>query len=371
MLREEATETRESVQSESITRWLEHGLGTIVLAPGFGKTKVGVEISKKYSKILIIVPTTNLKNQWKRELIKWGNESDIRIECTKTAIKITEEYDLIIYDEIHMMLSDVYKRVLDIPTKHKLGLTGTPPINNTEILEEKCPIIYHKTEEDALKIGAIADYTVKNIGVNFTPKDAYKYRLFDKNFKEAAIVLNRIKPNRGDSVFDVAKQHCRSEEKSTLVKAAKQYWSAMTMRKWICYENEAKLKEVVKIIKEYPDKKWILFNKSIKFAEKLQALIPESLIYHSKLGIKEKEEILNTYEGLPKGVLIAVDALNAGLDVADANAAIEIAYTSVPLTYQQRRARVTRKKDNKIALLINLYTIGTVEEKWLEKKNGG
>jgi superfamily II DNA or RNA helicase len=368
---QEEISERGRIQNEANERWLGSGLGTIVLAPGFGKTRVGIEISKKYNKVLIVVPTTNLRDQWRRELIKWGNTSEVRIECTKSAIKISEHYDLIIYDEIHMMLSEIYRKVLEIPAKHRLGLTGTPPLNNLKVLESLCPIIYKKTLQDALDAEAISEYTVQNIGVKFNAKDGYKYRLFDMKFKEAALALNKQKAVLGlaDSVFDLARKYNKEDDKSLLTKFAKQYWSAMTMRKWMCYENESKLLEVLKILQAYPDKKWILFNKSIKFAEKLQKLIPQSLIYHSKLNNAKREEVLEKYSNTKKAVLIAVDALNAGLDVPDANAALEISYTSVPLTYQQRVGRVTRKEENKIALLINLYTIGTVEEKWLAKKN--
>lgn len=364
--------TRGETQQRAVDGWLEYGLGTVVLAPGFGKTKVGADISKKYNKVLVIVPTTNLKKQWKNALIEWGKLDPVRIECTKSAIKITEEFDLIIYDEIHLMLSEVYRKVFDIPAKHRLGLTGTPPINNIDVLQELCPIVFERSIEQAVEAGAISEYTVKNVGVTLNPKDAYKYRLFDNQFKEAAIIINKQKYilKLSQSVFDIAREYSKKTDNSVLTKAAKQYWSAMTMRKWICYENAAKIAEVLRILKAHPDKKWILFNKSIKFAEKLQALIPQSLIYHSKMSGKKQEEVLEKYSNTKKAVLIAVDALNAGMDVKDANAAMEIAYTSVPLTYQQRIGRVTRKEEDKISLIYNLYTKNTVEERWLEAKNG-
>ena len=95
-------------------------IGTWIAVTGCGKTKLGCmaadEIIKKYkekSRILIIVPTENLKyNEWINELNKWGYENNlpyIDIQCIQTVYKWrNRDFDLVICDELHTQLTDLY-----------------------------------------------------------------------------------------------------------------------------------------------------------------------------------------------------------------------------------------------------------------------
>lgn len=83
----------------------------------------------------------------------------------------------------------------------------------------------------------------------------------------------------------------------------------------------------------------------------------------------DREVVLDNFAKNNFNILIAVDALNAGLNVPDADAAINVSYTSAELTNIQRLGRVLRKVENKKALIINLFLENTVEERWLSKKD--
>lgn len=142
----------------------------------------------------------------------------------------------------------------------------------------------------------------------------------------------------------------------------------MTMRKWSCYEAESKIEVVVDIINKFPGRKWILFNKSIKFAEKLNSRLTGSLLYHSKMKDLERQEVLSKFANNESNILISVDALNAGLNVPDADSAIDISGVSTPLVGIQRTGRVRRKQDDKLSLYINLYCKDTIEKSWVTKR---
>lgn len=69
-MRELQKDPREEVQRASIKAWVENDkIGTVVLATGFGKTRVGCIVAgeqlrkQKIEKILVVVPTTPLKEQ--------------------------------------------------------------------------------------------------------------------------------------------------------------------------------------------------------------------------------------------------------------------------------------------------------------------
>lgn len=85
-------------------------------------------------RVLIIVPTTNLRdNEWRNEFIKWGYKEyleHVTIECIQTAHKEWYKYVghlLMIVDEIHTSLSEMYFNIYKLLPPYVLGLTATPP----------------------------------------------------------------------------------------------------------------------------------------------------------------------------------------------------------------------------------------------------
>lgn len=67
-------------------------------------------------------------------------------------------------------------------------------------------------------------------------------------------------------------------------------------------------------------------------------------------------------------ILIAVDALNAGLNVPNIDGAICVSGVSTELAMVQQLGRSTRKVGDKVAIFFNLYSEGTVEENWVKDK---
>ncbi len=368
--------TQEEIQKEAIKTWYLTKKGTIVLPTGVGKTYVGITIAGiqlQFSKIksaLVIVPTTNLKQQWKNEFEKWGYSlKGVRIECVQTARKIRDHYDLVIIDEIHTSLSKVNRGVFDIPRNQLVGFTATIP-EDRELLDTVCPVVYTREVKQVMEDEIISKVKVFNIECSFNKTDKAKYKVFNSQFNRAAMELGILKKHFGleEAVFDIAKQYSASKLDFPIVKWSRQFWGAMTMRKAVCYNSESKIDLAVEIINYFPSKKWILFNKSINIAEKLKNKLPNAVIYHSKQSTEDREESLRKFSDSSSNILIAVDALNAGLNVPDANAAICLSGVSKELVGVQQLGRIGRKHGNKIGLFFNLYTKGTVEERWTKSR---
>lgn len=357
---------RNKIQEEAVEAALKDKKGLIVLPPGMGKTKVGIDIAKHFKKVLVAVPKTPLKDQWRDEFRNWNVEiEDLRIECFKTAYKITEEFDLVIIDEAHLSKGQEYKKMYDIPAEYMIGLTGT------KIKGSDDHIIYEKTIREGIEANAIEKSSIYNLSVPIKGIAKAKYNAFDSNFKKATIELSKFnKELNMNSIFEIAQKYSKELSKiENLNKYAKMYWSAMTMRKWMVYNNPEKIRVILNILEKSSGGKWIIFNKSIKFAEELHSKIENSLIYHSKMKSDEREKVLEKYKEIKDGVLIAVDALSEGLNVPSTNRAISAAGTSVENTFHQQNGRISRKKDNSDPIIfINLYTEGTVEENWVREK---
>lgn len=382
--------TRQEIQIEGLKAWKPTKRGTLVLPTGTGKTWCGIHAVKLQveknliSTALVVVPTVNLIDQWREEFKKWGYPPEyVDFVCVNSAYKYEKEVDLLIVDEIHTALSPVFRALFtNIKYKQILGLTATVPEKKEyrKVLEEFAPIVYTKTLTEISSTGnIIADFEVYNLEIPMTRHERSKYNIFDGMFNEARGIISSLKKNieglENKNAFDIASEYNKkttftSRIEEDLIKASKQFWSAMTMRKFACYNSSKKLDVALQIVKMFPDRRWILFNKTIKQAEKLHAILGgESVIYHSKLKDDERKLVLEQFASNKEiKYLIAADALNAGLNVEDIDAAISLSGVSTELPFIQRIGRTLRLMPNKKALFINLYSKDTVEKRWVANK---
>ena len=105
--------SRDLRQEQCVRAWLKsNGKGCIVASTGFGKSRVGLliiqKILNKYptQRILIVVPTTLLKEQWKQQIDSWGFSLNCNIQVINTVIKRSWICDLMIIDEIQRQLDE-------------------------------------------------------------------------------------------------------------------------------------------------------------------------------------------------------------------------------------------------------------------------
>lgn len=377
---------KDTVQADCIKAWEENNYkGTIVVGTGVGKTKIGLMAIKKlyddwgfpgHFSALIVVPTTNLRdNEWVNEIDRWYPElaEYITIECIKTAYKVTYETDIIVVDEIHTTLSPEYRNfhvnnTKDCPT---IGLTATEPHVEEygELLKEICPIIYKLTMKESADMGLISKFKVENVYVSFTKKELAKYKIYDKMFHNALILLS----NRGNA-FEMARQY-KDDKTSILHKTAKSFWNGMSMRRWTCYKAERKLQACIDIIENVKRDKWIIFSQHIEFVEKLSDMLRErgimAVYYHSKLKPKDKALALEAAKSPMCKVICSAQALVTGYNLPEIDSAICVASTGSELTFTQSLGRSSRLNESgkyKKALYINVYVRNTQEDRWVKNR---
>lgn len=364
--------SKDEVQREALEIFTKNPVGTIILPTGMGKTRLGVMAHKSLGgKCVVVTSRIPLIEQWKQEFAATYPEADYEILIINTARKLTLECDLLIVDEAHRAFSPASKKVFEgIRYKALLCLTATLPkdADKVEMMQQIAPIIYSKQLDDAS--GALAPYEVFNFEVTMDRKTAALYKTFDQMFNSGRIALARLwskyYKHEYASIFELAKAMAPLKEKEEVHLAARRYWSGMSLRKKTLYECPSKIDAIRKILQRFPRRKWLVFTKSITFAEKTAAALGCE-VYHSKLSTKERERILETFKNnnLP---LITVDALNEGLNVVDVDSAICAAGASTDLENIQRLGRILRQKEGKKALFINLYVPNTQEEKWIREK---
>lgn len=326
-------------------------------------------------KTLVVTSRVPLIKQWAEEM---GWAENVEYMCIQSAYKHNGEYDLVIVDEIHRSLSATYRQIfVNVKCEYILGLTATVPHEPQakEYLNEVCPIIYEKHLDEIVTEGILPQFRIHNVGVPLVGKEKAKYKLFSTQFEIATIELSkhRLKdPSLSDrykNVFDLARDFKDSNIKSNLRDAAKRFWSGMSMRKLVVYNNSEKFKVALSIIDLFPNKRWLLFTKSIDAAEELAKLIGhDAKVYHSKMKKHHRDYVLEEYRKGTFNKLVAVDALNEGLSVDDVDAAICLSGVSTILTNTQQLGRLLRYKDGKYPLFFNLFSIDTVEKNWVEAK---
>lgn len=359
------------LQKEALQAWEDAGRqGGVFLPPGSGKTRLGKMAYESLGKpsTLIVTSRVPLVDQWKQEGLE-----EVEILCINTACKAQRKVDLLIVDEVHRSLSPVFRQLYsNVEYKYLLTLTGTAPENEEyqAFLEKISPTVYSKSLQDVIENGGVVSaVSIYGLYCKFDPKSRAKYNTFNAKFVEATMALSSIiKRYPGyKSVFDLAKKARFGNFDAEAQFWSKQFWAGMSLRKAAVYDNLEKVYMAKEVLKKYPDKKWIIFTKTIALAEQV-ATQTNSLLYHSKLKAKDRAKILEEYASSDKH-LVAVDALNEGLNVPAADAALILSGVSTVLTNIQQIGRVIRFVEGKKALVINIITKDSVEERWVKTKN--
>lgn len=362
--------TKDEIQAEAYGAWIDGGMiGTVILGTGLGKTRLGGNIVRDIHPVstLVVTSRVTLINQWREEI----NLPNVDYMCINTAYKVAGDYDLLIVDECHRSVSESFRSVYtNVKYKKLLCLTATLPTKNLDFLLSVAPVVYTKTIEDVRgNTDVVSDYFVYNLITEMDQKTASKYRLFSNLFTDAAIHLSKVLKPGFDSIYDMAKYYARSSQKNDLVKYCKQYWSGMTMRRAVLHNNTAKIKVAHDVVHFLgPDRKWLVACSNIEYAQMLQIVLG-GLIYHSKMTKAEKEIALEKFKSGEYNIMVGVKALNEGLNIPEIDSVLVVSGDSTELEAVQLLGRSIRAQHGKTAIMVNLTTIGTAEEKWVVKRS--
>jgi len=373
--------SRTSRQLEIVQKFADNkGKGTLLAATGFGKTFTAIMViarllkARPTGKIIIIVPTINLKAQWGKELKKHKVHKNCEVIVINTAYKKETKCDLLICDEIHAYGAEQFIKVFDkIQYDFIFGLTAT--IERTDgkhdILLEYAPVIDVVSIEECHKSGWVSNYLVYNLAV---PMELAEKNAYDKANNKFRYAASRIGFGGAQS-FNNAKKYLQDKTASPENKAmAAIYYNSMRERGDICKNSKAKIPVIKEILNKFEDRKALLFSASTKFADDVQEELGDiCLSFHSKRTKKEQTEILKKFKDkrTKQRVISSVKALNAGFDVPDCSLGIVAAGNSRKLDNIQRTGRIIRYMPGKTAIIINLYTPDTQEVSWLNKRQEG
>lgn len=367
--------SRDGAQREALNSWARKGFkGSIIAATGFGKSRVAVlaignsldELEDTEARCLVLVPTTQLQEQFPKEFIKWGFEDYLdRIDfmCYQSAHKLEgKHYHVVVCDEIHLGLSPVYSEFFEKNTYNRLMcLTATIPENPEyrTMLVNLAPVCYKITLDEAVKAGYVAEYQLVCIGLELDPDEREEYNKHQKMFVKMKMALG------GHDAWTKASGILAGTIKGN-VGAAAQYMNAVRGRRRVIQEASSKLNGAREVADFYDKEKILTFGGTNKFADATaQRLGGES--YHSGKTKKQREDMLSRFASGELRILCSTKALNQGTDVPDVGVGIIVGLDSKSLPLIQRMGRIIRKDGDKVGKIFIFYMIDSQEEKWLKE----
>jgi superfamily II DNA or RNA helicase len=380
--------SRDERQEECRVKWIKNKCkGTITAATGFGKTYVGLNCIQSVlkvlpeAKIIIIVPTLPLKEQWYNQLDKRDLSFNCEVVVVNTAIKNHYKCDLLVIDECHRMAADTFQQIFTcIKYKFILGLTATFERLDLkhELIQQYSPVIDVITLEEAKFQGWISDYKEYEVVIDVDDIDTYNNynKLFNKSFEFFGYDFNLAMSCAGESGYiqcaklrDERCSHGSEEERKEMFKTIKynshNFMRTLGARKKFINNHPKKIELARKIINARSNSKIITFSNNISMAEE----IGYGVVFSGKDGKKKSKQIISDFSASDSGVLNTIRRADEGMDLPGLSVAIVLGLDSSKTRKTQRVGRVVRKEENKIAEIFTIVINNTVESNWYKNSN--
>jgi superfamily II DNA or RNA helicase len=380
--------TKDQKQAEIVKTWEDNNrVGLLTAVGSFGKTITAIKCCKALPEgtiIHVVVPRQILQEQWIKILSEWGVQAEVFV--VNSYIKTSMQCEFLIQDEIHMYSNDeavVFNQaVLNSSWKYFLGLSATVSEVHIETLSKRgikeiCTI----SMKEALSNQWVAPVIEYNKMLDFTEVEAKQYadanKMYEFYFKtfynRFDDVMACLSPAGRDAYLYRRNQGLHPTAPSFL-DASKAAMHAVQFNRWlrkrkdIIYNAYNKYQEILTIIAEHPDDRCIIFSESTAFCDILHTMLPNSVLYHSKITNKKKKDNLAAFLNKDFQYLIGAKSVDQGFDDSSVTLGIIASSTSSSTQHRQRLYRVTRYEKDKLSYLYNLVIRGSQEESWLKSK---
>ncbi|MDB2280322.1 DEAD/DEAH box helicase [Halorubrum ezzemoulense] len=352
-----ATDLRD-YQETWVETFLDRKSGVYVGPPGSGKTVAGIAtIAAVGGETLILVPSRELADQWREELLEHstvdpadiglyhGGTKEIRPVTIATyqiagmdrhrSLFDSREWGLICFDECHHVTAPVYSRTAELQSKHRLGLSATP-VSETGSEEEIYTLI-------GQPIGADWD------------------ALFEAGFVQEPEVEIRYVPWRDETARN---EYAAADGRD---------------RRRLAAENPAKVEEIRYLLAAHRDKKTLVFveylDQGAAIADALGVpFISGETPHHERAELFRRFRADGEAEGSSGGaadddldVLVVSRVGDEGIDLPNAELAVVASGLGGSRRQGSQRAGRTMRPTGS-ALVYVLATRGSSEEEFAQRQ---
>ena len=380
--------SRDLRQEQCVKAWFKSkGKGCIVASTGFGKSRVGLMIISKIldkyptKRVLIVVPTTLLKEQWEQHIDSWRFSLNCDIQVINTVIKHAWNCDLMIIDEIQRIAADTFKEVFNtVKYQYILGLTATFERldGKHKLIEQYCPICDSISTIECKTNGWISPYKIYQVLINAEDIDTYKQynKEFQKHFEffgyDFNLALSLLGPKGFINRAKLRDKRCPNgtdEERKNVFKAityhATAFMRCIQARKAFINNHPKKIELAQKIIDNYPFSKIVTFSNNVKMAE----AIKRGEVYTGKTSKKKGRTTIEEFNKKSSGVLCTCFKADEGMDIRGLSIGIVLGTNSSQIKATHRVGRICRFEENKEAMMFYLIINDSVELEWFKKAN--
>lgn len=417
-------------QERCVDAWFANsGRGVIKVVTGAGKTILALAIAERLQqtrvpdlRVVIVVPTVVLMNQWRDEVLGRSNLPPSAIQLlggghdgrltdetrilicvlNSAATKLTKILEsqqfgdrlLMIVDECHRAGAAEMRKVFELKRAYSLGLSATPEreddapddedlssegqtittFDDTVLGKELGPVVFELNYADAIAQGVLPRFRVVHYGLKLNEKERQEYDKISNEIRDLRAELENSN-RKGMALV----RWCHSKAGRSNSKATR-FLSLTRQRKHLLYRMSARAAAVRRIVSnveaESSSSRGILFHESIEqvmahFAD-LRKVGVRVVAEHSEFPDPVRSESLRLFrEGIAR-VLVSARSLIEGFNVPAADFAIIVAASSSVRQRVQTLGRLLRKYQpergvEKTPTLYVLYAADTVDEIIYEK----
>ena len=360
-------------QQAAVEAWCIERLGCIVMPTGTGKTEVALAaVALVGLPTLVVAPVRDLMYQWHRRILdRLGYDAGVvgdnayRVRPVSVTTydsacihmeKFGNRFALVVFDECHHLPGAVRRdAALMSPAPCRLGLTATLERSDgrhDDLATLIGPTVYNMPISEA-KGRSLAEYEVIRIPIQLSPQEQIRYSELSRTVRYFVSERRKTDPDYGWE--DLCAETGKTPE-------ARQAMKAFHAKKAIEERAEEKFRVLEDLFSLHVGEPCLVFVGSNQMARDISRrfLIP-CLLSHS-----DKRERLDVLRGLEDGTypaLVANRVLDEGVDLPEVKVAIVLGGSSSARQAKQRLGRVLRKAGNARAVLYEVVSVGTKEEK--------
>mgnify|MGYP000483557091 CR=1 FL=1 len=354
--------------------------GVLELPTGSGKTVVGIAaIEALGTPTLVVVPTIDLLNQWRRELetefdvpvgqLGGGEQrvEDLTVSTYDSAYlradELGDRFGLAVFDEVHHLGGEGYRdiaRLLAAPARMGLTATFERPDGAHEVVEELVGPLVHRVAVDDLAGEHLAAYDIKRVEVGLTPEERDTYERHQETFTDY-LVKSGIRMQSGSDYQELVKRSGNDPE-------AREALLAKQRAREVMMNAERKVTRLEGILDRHREDRVIVFTAYTDLVYRLSERFLIPAITH-ETGADERRQVLERFRRGDYSRVVTANVLDEGVDVPDANVAVVLSGSGSEREFTQRLGRILRPKDDGgRAILYEVVAEETAEENVAQRR---
>ena len=367
-------------QREALEGWTRNrSRGVVVLPTGSGKSQVGLAaIAHTGRSALVVAPTIDLMNQW-YDLLNHAFDAEIGLlgggyhelqDVTAATYdsaymhmeRYGDRFGLIIFDEVHHLPGEMYSHAAEMAlAPYRLGLTATPQrADGRHVLLDTLvgPMVYEKGIRD-LSGQYLAEYRVERRQVQMVAEERANYETARREY-QAFLSEKNIK-------LGSLKGWQRFVQLSASSSAGRRAMLAYRQHRKIALGTQSKLRVLEDILKAHPRDRVLVFTNDNETVYRIAHTFLIPAITH-QTRTKERRQILRDFNAGTHLALATSKVLNEGVNIPAANVAVVLSGSATIREHVQRLGRILRRVAGKEAVLYEVISKDTVEDRISQRR---